>query len=244
MKKNLFFEFIVSLVLVVFLTNISSASDKESENKKSLEETNITKVAFEYYKEKMEDDIPSTDQVGELSKIRMGYGIVDFADIGEEIWEARILTSDKLLKAILWINPDTKKVFDVTGPWSPDASQTGVYRVHSRKGYNKNIPVGVVNAISEIIHLLEKKKYAAMLDRYISPEQREEGLDGKTIREMAKAFADERAEFLLKCLKGIRNKEPEISDDGDRIRAKFENDEDPKLPVVFVEIDGKWYLEN
>ena len=60
-----------------------------------------------------------------------------------------------------------------------------------------------------------------------------------------KAFADEKAAELLKVLKDIKGKKPELEDDGNRAVFKFEKEVVKGLKQIrFQKVEKRWTLLN
>jgi hypothetical protein len=94
-----------------------------------IEETKVSEqnaakhIAFEGYVKKMRTQILSTESVQNISVITLGYDIPMFASRGDRIWEARVMTIEQELRAIIWINPKTKAVHFVCGPYFAEEKQ-------------------------------------------------------------------------------------------------------------------------
>lgn len=80
-------------------------------------ESDAKRIAFDHYVKKMKMNVLANESVKEISIIKLGYSIHNFAAKGDFIWEARILTLEGELRAVIWVHPDTEKVFFVSGPW-------------------------------------------------------------------------------------------------------------------------------
>ena len=75
------------------------------------------RIAFEAYAKKMHADILANESVQDIAIVTLGYNVRDFAAKGERIWEARVLTIEGKLRAIIWVNPRSESVHFVCGPW-------------------------------------------------------------------------------------------------------------------------------
>jgi len=74
-------------------------------------------IAFDGYVKKMRTQILSTESVQNISIITLGYDIPMFASKGDRLWEARVMTIEQELRAIIWVNPKTKAVHFVCVPY-------------------------------------------------------------------------------------------------------------------------------
>ncbi len=82
-------------------------------------QSDAKRVAFAAYVEKMQLEILAEEGVREreITIVTLGYDVRDFAAKGERIWEARVLTIEGRLRAIIWVNPRSENVHLVCGPW-------------------------------------------------------------------------------------------------------------------------------
>ena len=74
-------------------------------------------IASKAYVSKMNMGILSTEAVREIKIIKLGYTIKGFAEAGESLWETKVKTIDGAYRAIIWVNPNSEKVYFVNGPW-------------------------------------------------------------------------------------------------------------------------------
>lgn len=74
-------------------------------------------IAFDAYIKKMRLEVLATEGVRSVKVMKLGYDIPGFAKQGEPLWEARVMTLNDELRAILWINPHSEAVYFVVGPW-------------------------------------------------------------------------------------------------------------------------------
>ncbi len=77
-------------------------------------------IAFDGYVKKMRAQVLSTESVQNISIITLGYDVPKFASKGDRLWETRVMTIEKELRAIIWVNPKTKAVHFVCGPWEAE----------------------------------------------------------------------------------------------------------------------------
>jgi len=80
-------------------------------------------IAFDGYVKKMRAQVLSTESVQNISVITLGYDVPKFASKGDRLWEARVMTIEQELRAIIWVNPKTKAVHFVCGPWGAEEKQ-------------------------------------------------------------------------------------------------------------------------
>ncbi|GIW92819.1 MAG: hypothetical protein KatS3mg110_0860 [Pirellulaceae bacterium] len=101
-------------------------------------------------------------------------------------------------------------------------------------------------AISEAIRLLEKKDHVTLLKNFVAPDDLQKIVQNVPIEELAERFGKNHAEHLLKVLKSIQGKKPEL--DQEKKTATFRIDESLRLPMrdtlVFVQVNGLWYIRN
>ena len=116
-----------SMIMVIFLAMcgiVSMGKDLASpplqiEGTKLPTQSDAKRVAFEAYVKKMNLEILAEEGVREreIAIVTLGYDVRDFAAKGERIWEVRVLTIEGRLRSIVWINPNTEKVYFICGPW-------------------------------------------------------------------------------------------------------------------------------
>ena len=87
------------------------------EGAKVAAETDVKRLAFSAYVDKMPLGILASEGVQDFAIVKLGYDIPGFAAKGERIWEARVTADLDELRAILWVNPRTEAVHFVCGPW-------------------------------------------------------------------------------------------------------------------------------
>jgi len=102
--------------------------------------------------------------------------------------------------------------------------------------------------IHVVINLLEAGYYRTFFEAYVSPDDRKAVAEsGKTIDDVIKEFAAKRASTLLKALKDVEGKEPELSKDGAKATFLLEGDlakEAPSSTIVLIKVDGIWFIKN
>ena len=81
-----------------------------------------SRIAIGAYLHKMRG-ISAYEAPDNPSIIKLGFDVPDFAKSGDKIWEVRIfltMTADgtHVLRAILWVNPNTENVQYICGPWT------------------------------------------------------------------------------------------------------------------------------
>jgi len=94
-----------------------AAPPLQIEGTKVSEQNEAKHIAFEGYVKKMRTQILSTESVQDISVITLGYDIPLFASKGDRLWEARVMTIEQELRAIIWVNPKTKAVHFVCVPY-------------------------------------------------------------------------------------------------------------------------------
>ena len=87
------------------------------------EQNDAKHIAFDGYVKKMRAQVLATESVQNISVITLGYDVPRFASKGDRIWEARIMTIEQELRAIIWVNPKTKAVHFVCGSWGVEEKQ-------------------------------------------------------------------------------------------------------------------------
>ncbi len=95
------------------------AMSPQIEGTKLPTQSDAKRVAFAAYMKRMQLEILAEEGVREreISVVTLGYDVPGFAAKGERIWEARVLTIEGGLRAILWVNPRSEDVHFVCGPW-------------------------------------------------------------------------------------------------------------------------------
>jgi hypothetical protein len=123
-------KLITILISFIFLSMVSIAGDLtpttlEIEGTKISTEAEAKRFASDNYIKKMQLNVLATESIREISIIKLGFDIKNFANKGEKLWEARVKTIEGELRAIIWINPKTEKAQFVIGPWqmSTDEAQ-------------------------------------------------------------------------------------------------------------------------
>lgn len=82
-------------------------------------------LTAEHYKQKMNLSAMDKELVINPQKITLLYDVSGFAKNEETIWEAKVITIERSLRALIWINPRTGQVRCLTGPWeTPPARRT------------------------------------------------------------------------------------------------------------------------
>lgn len=121
-------KFMIIILCLMGLSAIAMARDLTApvlkiEGTKVASQAEAKRLAFDSYVKKMKVNILSTESVQEITIIKLGYEILGFASKGELLWEARVKTLAQELRAIIWINPRTEKVYFVSGPWEAKYSE-------------------------------------------------------------------------------------------------------------------------
>ena len=97
-------------------------------------------------------------------------------------------------------------------------------------------------ALPEAIRLLEAKDYATLLKEFVAPDDFKHITENQTLEQFAKEFGDDKAAGVLKDLKSIKDKQPELSADGNK--ATFAREDPNAKPIVWLKIDKYWYIAN
>lgn len=99
-------------------------------------------------------------------------------------------------------------------------------------------------AIDSCIAMLEAKEYVAFLKRVIHPDDRERYAEKNGYEELAKEFAGEKADVLLRVLKYVRTRTPKFTESETVATFKLKKRMAPRGTIVFGAVDGVWYLNN
>ena len=86
-------------------------------------QANAKQIAFEAYAKQMHAEVLFNEGIQTIAIVTLGYVVRDFATKGERIWEARVMTIDGSLRAIIWVNPNSARVHFVCGPWEEKAEK-------------------------------------------------------------------------------------------------------------------------
>jgi hypothetical protein len=105
---------------------------------------------------------------------------------------------------------------------------------------NPDMPPGLAETIDAAIKMLESEQYAGFLKTYAYPKDLEKITENVSLDQLAVSFADGKASVLLDALKKAADSKPEVSSDG--MTATFKVIEKRKL--VFVNMDGRWYIKD
>ena len=102
------------------------------------------------------------------------------------------------------------------------------------------MPPALAKALDEAVGLLENERYEDFLKNFAHPDDLAEMLKSGPIEELAAEFKGEKAEVLLDVLKSISDQSPDLRDDGKT--AVFATK--MNRPMMFLLLDGRWYLKN
>ena len=133
---------ITLLMCLVCLSMVAIARDLtgpslEIKGTKIGSKTEAKRVASDSYFRKMQLNVSAMEGVQDISIIKLGFDITDFATKGEKLWEARVMTLEGKLRAIIWINPKTEKIHFVIGPWkTKEFMQVDENKIVSMKNEN------------------------------------------------------------------------------------------------------------
>ena len=98
-------------------------------------------------------------------------------------------------------------------------------------------------AIPEAIRLLEAKEVLTLIKQFVHPDDLKTLQDqGKTPEQLAERFTEKKAERLLTVLKEIKDKKPELNEDGSQ--AMFKVDDKPGGRILFHKSGKLWYIRN
>jgi hypothetical protein len=121
LMKNQILNIIVSSCLM-FAASAGEVRDErfrelKIEGAKLSTEIGVRKFAFQKFIERMKAKVSAQEGVSAVSIVVLGFNVPDFAQQGERVWEVRISQLEGQLRAILWIHPQTEKVYELIGPW-------------------------------------------------------------------------------------------------------------------------------
>ena len=130
--KNIVFVTILLLNVIVYV-GISEERDLAKQkdiikDAKVEQQSKVKQIVFKKYVEKIGGNIMANEGIRDISIVKIGYDIDGFAKKGEKIWETRVLTLNGELRAIIWLHPNTEKIYFVTGSWD-----TNKYKVKEDK---------------------------------------------------------------------------------------------------------------
>jgi hypothetical protein len=118
--------FLTMLMLVICATTCIardlSAPEAKIPGAKVETRSDAKRLAFNSYIEKTKGNISATEAAREIEIIVLGYDVGTFAQRGTKLWEARI-TDNQMLRAIIWIAPQTEEVRFVCGYWDQEDDQ-------------------------------------------------------------------------------------------------------------------------
>ncbi|MGI6494608.1 MAG: hypothetical protein ACOX5G_00680 [Kiritimatiellia bacterium] len=100
-----------------------AAKPLQIEGTKVSAQADAKRIAFEAYAKKMRAEVLANEGVQDISVVTLGYDVPGFATEGERIWEARVLTIEGKLRAIIWVNPRSEDVHFVCGSWEEKTSE-------------------------------------------------------------------------------------------------------------------------
>lgn len=101
----------------------------------------------------------------------------------------------------------------------------------------------VEGAVAEATRLLKAKKYPQLLKNLVAPKHLEAVLKDSTMEEFAQAFGEDKADKLLAALEDIKDKQPEMSNDGKT--ATFQvSKEISSRELRFEKVGSYWYIKN
>jgi len=119
--KNKFMALCV--VILIYVSYARSYTPLTIENAKLSTEMQAGRFADDCYTKKMKHILSATEGVGDTKIVNIGFDIPEFANKGDKIWEVRIVEmSGNRLRAILWVNPKSEKIYYVCGPWINESS--------------------------------------------------------------------------------------------------------------------------
>lgn len=100
----------------------------------------------------------------------------------------------------------------------------------------------IESAIVDCIHLLENKKYAELLSKYIYPDVKAEILENQTMEKLVEGFKGKKADRLLAALKIAQNKDIDYLKEGGLGVIKLGGDFDGPKKLEFMKKDKLWYI--
>jgi len=100
----------------------------------------------------------------------------------------------------------------------------------------------IESAIIDCINLLEQKKHAELLSKYIYPDAKKEILENQTMEELTEGFKGKKADRLLKTLKAAQKVEIEYIKEGTVGIIKLGEDFEGPDKIEFMKKDNLWYI--
>jgi hypothetical protein len=116
-------KLITTLIIIINLSSVAMSRDltalpQQIEGTKISTEFEAKHIASDSYLKKMQLMVSATESMSDIDIIKLGFDMPGFAGQGKKIWEVRVRTIEGDLRAIIWINPNTGRVYFVTGPWN------------------------------------------------------------------------------------------------------------------------------
>jgi hypothetical protein len=97
-------------------------------------------------------------------------------------------------------------------------------------------------AVTEVIRLLEKKDYVAVLETFMHPEDLKRQLTRKTIQVLATEFGERKASDVLSVFKEAAKMTPTLSPDGTRAQYRFSKPIGGDDDLSLVKIGDYWFI--
>jgi hypothetical protein len=110
------------------------------------------------------------------------------------------------------------------------------------QGGTTNPQSKIETLITDCISLLENKEYKTLITKYADPEDLKDILKDKSLDELVKKFAENKAERMLKALKIAKEKEIEYQENSTIGIIKLGEVESGPDHFTFKKIDGLWYI--
>lgn len=100
--------------------------------------------------------------------------------------------------------------------------------------------------ITQGSQLLKKKKYAAFLQRFISPKDKKRILGSSSMKALAPRFGKYKAAMLLSVFEWIHDQKPTLSKNQKQATYSLKGfrSSTPKKELRFVKIQGIWYVQD
>jgi hypothetical protein len=98
------------------------------------------------------------------------------------------------------------------------------------------------SAIADMIRLIERRDFVALLKTYATPDQLEKFTESATLEAAAAKVADERGAGMLEALKAAAKLTPDINAEKTRARYRFPAPIAGDGSLTLVKIGEYWYL--
>lgn len=152
-------------------------------------------LTTDHYKQKMNLTAMDKELVINPQKITLLYDVPGFAKNGETIWEAKVITNERSLRALIWINPRTGQVRCLTGPWEtpPDRrTPETLWRTIGEAGGHKLSRTKVLSVKGKLLDSIDPINKAMRAVRHATPTNPEKS---------SPATIEDAAALLSRCVR-------------------------------------------